>query len=232
MQTPSRGSITTKCQNFREVSYTPMSTPTINDIPALLSVSAAGGIEGRSARYEVRLERLDGVYGDAVAYTARVQANGADELVYWVDSHSYDSGPGSLTIGTSTLLPGTVGDEFAVTRGHLHALADRAELYYCLSGRGLMLMEALDGETSVVELTAGQAAHVPGGWIHRSVNVGTESFVTLFCYNSDAGQNYDVIADAGGMSQRVVTAPTAEGGWRLRANHAHIGYEALVREVG
>jgi len=207
-----------------------MSTPTMHSIPALLEISPTGGIEGRSARYEVRLERLAGVYGDAAAYEDRVAANGGDELVYWVDSHTYDEGPGSLTIGTSTLLPGTVGDEFALTRGHLHAQADRAELYYCLSGHGLMLMDTLDGKSSAVELIPGQAVNVPGGWIHRSVNVGTEPFVTLFCYNSDAGQDYEVIADAGGMSQRVVAA--ADGGWQLRANGEHAGYAHADREVG
>lgn len=207
-----------------------MPTSIIHSIPALLAISPTGGIEGRSARYEVRLERLAGIYGDAAAFENRVAANGADELVYRVDSHTFDDGPGSLTIGTSTLLPGIVGDEFAVTRGHLHAQADRAELYYCLSGHGLMLMETLDGETSAVELTPGKAVNVPGGWIHRSVNVGTEPFVTLFCYNSDAGQDYQVIADAGGMSQRVVTAPA--GGWQLRANGEHVGYARADGEVG
>jgi glucose-6-phosphate isomerase len=208
-----------------------MSTPTIRSIPALLSISATGGIEGRTSRYEVRKERLAGVYADSSAFATLVSSSeGAEELVYWVDAHMYDEGPGALTIGTSTLLPGTVGDEFAVTRGHLHALADRAELYYCLSGHGLMLMETLDGQTSVVELTPGGAAHVPGGWIHRSVNVGTEPFVTLFCYNSDAGQNYEVIANAGGMSQRVVTAP--DGGWQLTPNTGHMGYATPMPEVG
>ena len=207
-----------------------MSTPTPPSIPAALTIDSRGGIEGRSARYEVRLERLEGIYEDQVAYAEELAAVGPDHLVYWVDSHSYDDGPGSLTVGTSTLLPGRIGAEFAVTRGHLHAQADRAELYHCLAGHGLMLMETLGGETSVVELTAGGAAHVPGHWIHRSVNVGTEPFVTLFCYNSDAGQDYDVIADAGGMAQRVVVAD--HGGWELRPNPRHRGYTAASSRIG
>lgn len=199
-------------------------------IPALLEIHEKGGITGRSSRYEVRLERLEGIYEDAADYDAQLQARGSDELVYWVDAHTYDDGAGSLTVGTSTLLPGVVGDEYAVTRGHIHAIADRAELYYCLSGHGIMLMETLDGETSAIELKPGQAAHVPGHWIHRSVNVGTEPFVTLFCYNSDAGQDYEVIADAGGMSQRVVVAEG--GGWALRDNPAHSGYAPEAPSVG
>jgi glucose-6-phosphate isomerase len=190
-------------------------------IPVALGVSAAG-LAGRSDNYEVFLPRLAGVYNDTEDFERQLDERGTAELVYTVDVHSYDSGPGSLTIGTSTLLPGKVGDEFAVTRGHLHALADRAELYYCLAGRGVMLMDTLEGETRAIELTPGVAAHVPGRWIHRSVNVGDEPFVTLFCYNGDAGQNYEVIADAGGMKTLVVD--DGRGGWAAIENPRHTGY--------
>ena len=190
-------------------------------IPAALTVSSTG-LRGRSDNYEVFLPRLAGVYSDAEAFEAQLEQRGADELVYTVDVHSYDNGPGSLTIGTSTLLPGKVGVEFAITRGHLHALADRAELYYCVSGRGVMLMDTLDGQTRAIELTPGVAAHVPGHWIHRSVNVGDEPFVTLFCYNGDAGQDYEVIAAAGGM--RTLVVDDGNGGWKAVTNPNHTGY--------
>ncbi|MBD8012038.1 cupin domain-containing protein [Microbacterium sp. Re1] len=164
---------------------------------------------------------MSGVYRDDAAWRAAVAERGADELVYWVDDHRYQEGPGALIVGTSTLLPGRIGDEFAVTRGHLHAVADRAELYHCLSGRGVMLLETLDGQSAAIELTPGKAVNVPGHWIHRSVNVGDEPFVTLFCYAADAGQDYAVISDAGGMQNLVV----ADGdGWTLTANPDHTGY--------
>ena len=59
-------------------------------------------------------------------------------------------------------------------------------------------------------------------WVHRSVNVGDDPFVTLFCYAADAGQNYGLIADAGGMAQLVVAE--ANGGWTTRPNPDHMGY--------
>ncbi|OIU85724.1 hypothetical protein BFN01_12405 [Microbacterium sp. AR7-10] len=186
-----------------------------------LTISPLGGIEGRSRRYEKTLGEMSGVYRDDAAWRAAVAERGADELVYWVDDHRYQEGPGALIVGTSTLLPGRIGDEFAVTRGHLHAVADRAELYHCLSGRGVMLLETLDGQSAAIELTPGKAVNVPGHWIHRSVNVGDEPFVTLFCYAADAGQDYAVISDAGGMQNLVV----ADGdGWTLTANPDHTGY--------
>lgn len=198
------------------------SHPTV-DIPVVLAISAAGGIEGRSRRYEKVLGDMGGVYRDESAWRAAVTDRGEGELVYRVDDHRYQEGPGALIVGTSTLLPGRIGDEFAVTRGHLHAVADRAELYHCLSGRGVMLLETLDGRSQAVELTPGRAVNVPGRWIHRSVNVGDEPFVTLFCYAADAGQDYAVISDAGGMKSLVV----ADGeGWALAPNPDHRGYRA------
>lgn len=198
-----------------------MSTHSTVDTPVTLEISPEGGIVGRSRRYEKQLGEMAGVYRDAEAWQAAVAERGADELVYWVDDHRYQEGPGSLIVGTSTLLPGRIGDEFAVTRGHLHAIADRAELYHCLSGHGVMLLETIDGQTMAVELTPGKAVNVPGHWIHRSVNVGDEPFVTLFCYAADAGQDYALIADAGGMKSLVV----ADGdGWTLTPNPDHTGY--------
>jgi glucose-6-phosphate isomerase len=200
-----------------------VSTPSAVDTPVLLEISPEGGIEGRSRRYEKHLGDMAGVYRDEVAWRAAVAERGADELIYWVDDQRYQEGPGALIVGTSTLLPGRYGDEFAVTRGHLHAVADRAELYHCLSGRGVMLLETLDGRSTAIELTPGRAVNVPGHWIHRSVNVGDKPFVTLFCYAADAGQDYGVISDAGGMKNLVV----ADGaGWALAPNPDHTGYAA------
>jgi len=195
-------------------------------MPSLLTVASDGSLEGRTSAYEKRLGDLAGVYLDDDAYRQAVAAQGPDHLVYRVEEYRDVEGPGALIVGTSTLLPGRIGDEFAVTRGHLHAKADRAELYYCLSGRGVMLLETVGGESRAVPLTPGEAVPVPGHWIHRSVNVGDEPFVTLFCYNADAGQDYGIIAEAGGMKSLVVT--DGAGGWTTRPNPRHTGYRAEV----
>ncbi|CAH0154516.1 MULTISPECIES: glucose-6-phosphate isomerase family protein [unclassified Microbacterium] len=193
----------------------------IVDTPVLLEIAREGGIEGRSRHYEKLLGDMQGVYRDGDAWNAAVAERGEDELVYWVDDHRYQEGAGALIVGTSTLLPGRIGNEFAVTRGHIHAVSDRAELYFCMSGRGVMQMETLDGQTSAIELTPGRAVNVPGHWIHRSVNVGDEPFVTLFCYAADAGQDYGVIADAGGMKHNIVVDGD---GWAAVPNPDHRGY--------
>ncbi len=195
-----------------------------HDTPIRLTISPDGELSGSSRTYRKHLGDMAGVYRDSAAYEAALASQGADSLVYQVHEQKYDDGAGSVIVGTSTLLPGRYGEEFAVTRGHLHAIPNRAELYYCLSGRGVMLLDTVDGRTSAVELSAGQAVNVPGGWVHRSVNVGDVPFVTMFSYAADAGQNYAIIAEAGGMKELVVS--DAVGGWRSVPNPQHTGYQA------
>jgi len=185
--------------------------------------AVAGTLAGSGERYEKLLIDLAGLYRDDSAFRAALACDNGNP-VYWVESSTPDTEAGALTIGTSVLLPGLVGDEFAMTRGHIHAQHSAAELYYGLAGRGVMLMETIDGRTSAIEITPGVAVHVPGHWIHRSVNVGDEPFTTLFCYPSDAGQDYGIIRDAGGMRKLVVADPSSERGWALRDNPDHVDY--------
>ena len=196
-------------------------TQTVPD-PGLLALGVDGVMKGATSSYEKRLGDMAGVYRDDDAYRGVLADKGPDFLVYRVEEHRNVDGEGALIIGTSTLQPGRYGEEFAVTRGHLHAKADRAELYYCLSGTGVMLLETLDGRSEALQLHPGEAVHVPGHWVHRSVNVGDEPFVTMFCYGADAGQDYALIERAGGMSALVVT--DGAGGWSTRPNPDHVGY--------
>jgi glucose-6-phosphate isomerase len=124
-----------------------------------------------------------------------------------------------MIVGTSALEPGTIGEEYYMTRGHLHAKVDRPEVYHCVHGRGVMLLEDSLGNVDSIEMTPGTVAYVAPGWIHRSVNVGSDRFVTVFSYPADSGQNYEVIAEAGGMAALVVV----DGGhWKLADNPRYV----------
>jgi glucose-6-phosphate isomerase len=180
----------------------------------------AGTLGGSNGRYEKFLPDLAGLYRDEAAYAERLAADDG-RPVYWVESSRTEDGPGGLITGISVLEPGTVGEEYAMTRGHLHAVADRSELYVGLSGTGVMVLETLDGRSEVVPVAPGQAVYVPGHWVHRSVNVGTERFSTLFCYAADAGQDYSIIERAHGMKSLVVRDGA---GWAVRPNPDHRGY--------
>lgn len=195
--------------------------------PGRLTVGTDGSLAGATGSYTKRLGDMAGVYRDQAAYDAQVAERGPDALMYSVQEHRNVEDDGALIIGTSTLLPGRYGSEYAVTRGHLHARPNRAELYHCLSGSGVMLLETVDGSSEVIPLSAGQAVHVPGHWVHRSVNTGNVPFVTLFCYPADAGQNYSLIEEAGGMSTLIID--DGAGGWEARANPDHSRYRLTSR---
>ena len=94
-------------------------------------------------------------------------------------------------------------------------------MYHCVHGHGVMLMEDADGTTDAIEMTPGTVAYVAPGWIHRSVNVGDDRFVTVFSYPADAGQDYAVIERAGGMASRVIVDDG--GSWKLVPNERYTG---------
>ncbi len=189
--------------------------------PVPLSIDAAAGLlHGSNARYEKFLPDLAGLYRDVAAYRALLEDDDG-RPVYWVESSRTEDGPGGLITGISVVEPGRVGAEYAMTRGHLHAVADRSELYVGLSGTGVMILETIDGRSEVVDVAPGSAVYVPGHWVHRSVNVGADRFSTLFCYAADAGQDYEIIARAGGMKSLVVADGT---GYAVVANPDHQGY--------
>ena len=194
--------------------------------PVRLSMMAhSGTLIGRNGRYERFLGDLVGLYRDDDAYQRLLAADNGDP-VYWVETSQTEEGPGGLITGISTLEPGKVGEEFFMTGGHLHAIADRSELYVGLSGQGVMILETLDGATELAEVVPGRAVYVPGHWVHRCVNVGEERFVTLFCYAADAGQDYSIIERAGGMASLVVEV---NGRWSARPNPDHRGYHPQRR---
>jgi glucose-6-phosphate isomerase len=200
-----------------------MTPPELSPVPpvTLTLRPEAGRLEGSNGRYEKFLADLEGLYRDADAYADRL-ATDDGRPVYWVETTQTEDGPGGLITGISVLEPGTVGQEYAMTRGHLHAVADRSELYVGLSGRGVMVLDSLDGQSQVVEVTPGKAVYVPGHWVHRSVNVGDERFATLFTYAADAGQDYAIIERASGMRSLV---EVDGAGYRVRENPDHRGYQ-------
>lgn len=179
----------------------------------------ADEMEGRSRRYVKRARDLTGLFINEAAFE-RWLAEDPERVIYYVDEFRRSEDEGDLIFGISTLTPGHVGREFHMTRGHIHAQNDRTEIYECISGHGLLLMEDLAGETLITELRPGDVAYVPPAHIHRSVNVGTENFRTLFCYPADAGQDYEIIAKSQGMRKLVIEGD--DGLWATLENDAYV----------
>jgi len=185
-------------------------------LPAVPTVDlSTGRMTGATRHYQKRFRDLAGLYADAAAYAALLPGL-ADQVVYDVWEHRTSQASGDLVFGTTATRPGRVGEEFFFTRGHQHRLADRAEVYHCVAGTGVMLLEHPSGEVRAEVMAPQRIVYVPPHWIHRSVNTGPGTLLTVFCYAADAGQDYGVIESAGGMRARVVS--DGAGGWRLADN--------------
>ncbi len=119
-------------------------------------------------------------------------------LLYEVYEISRPEIAGELLHGLSIVHPGKVGEEYYMTKGHFHTVLDTAEVYFCLRGRGYMVMETPEGEWSVEALYPQRVLYVPPRWAHRSVNVSPdEDLVTFFVYPGNAGHDYGSIEKQG-----------------------------------
>jgi glucose-6-phosphate isomerase len=142
------------------------------------------------------LSTLEGYFNDAAAFAA-LRADG-DPLVYEYFDMGVPETSGNVAYGTTSIKPGRVGDEYFMTKGHFHTVLDTAEVYYCLSGHGGMMMETPEGAVEWREMKAGDAVYVPGRWAHRSINISaTEPFVMFFAFPGHAGHDYGTIATKG-----------------------------------
>ncbi len=129
--------------------------------------------------------------------------NNGDPIHYEVFEKTVPGEYGHLMLGVSKLYAGTVGQEFFMTKGHYHAVAQTGEVYLCLKGSGYLVMKTKDGDFFALSMERGKVLYVPPYWAHRSVNTGTEPLISFFVYNAEAGHNYGDI-ETEGFSKRVL----------------------------
>lgn len=176
-----------------------------------------GRLDNADGHYRKRLRDLAGLYADTAAFATLADAHGED-IVYDVTSYTPGSKTSDLITGVTRMNPGKVGEEYFMTRGHIHARGDRPEIYYAQAGHGLMQLESPQGDVRIVELAAQSICYVPPYWIHRSVNVGQDDLVMMFAYPADSGQDYGIIERSGGLRVRIVD--DGRGGWKRIDNPA------------
>lgn len=153
--------------------------------------SSNGFVEGKQPS-ERWLSQLQDVFIDTTAYKTAAQVG--DRVVYYVTSVEPAVGNGQLHYGLGVVLPGKIGEEYYLTRGHLHACRAAAEVYICLRGRGLMLLEdERTGESNTIEMIANSVIYVPGYTAHRTVNIVDEPLVYWGIYPYNAGHDYQSI---------------------------------------
>jgi len=142
-----------------------------------------------------KLTALNNHFADSQAYEILLAKD--DITVYEVYEIRLPEQAGELLHGISIVHSGKVGNEYFMTKGHFHIVLATAEIYYCLKGEGMMVMETPEGESSVAELRPGRVLYVPPCWAHRSVNTGNYDLVTFFVYPGNAGHDYGTIETKG-----------------------------------
>ena len=179
--------------------------------PRSCEVSVADGLlRGGDGHYRKTYDDLVGLYADSEAFDALL-AERQGQVAYEVTSYTPGSAVSDLIMGVTRMDPGKVGNEYFLTRGHIHANGNRPEIYYGQSGRGVMQLESPEGQVRLIDIKSQSICYVPPYWIHRSVNVGDEDLVMMFAYPADSGQDYGIIERSGGMRVRVVD--DGKGGW-------------------
>lgn len=154
-----------------------------------------------------RLSDMKGYYKDGRAEEAAIQAG--DPVVYEMYEPEIVEREGDLAYCTTTMYPGKVGDEYFMTKGHVHQVRETAEVYFFLKGEGALICELPDEDVDVRFVKAGDVCYVPAGWAHRTVNTGEEELVFFAVYPGHAGHDYAFI-EARGFSVRVTQAPNGE----------------------
>jgi len=143
-----------------------------------------------------RLSSMKGQYLDQQAYQKMLSHT--DRVLYEVYELKRPEIVGELLHGISIVHPGKVGQEFFMTKGHFHTLLETAEVYNCLKGQGVMVMETPEGDWAVEELYPSRVLYVPPCWAHRSVNTSrTDDLVTFFVYPGNSGHDYGTIEQQG-----------------------------------
>jgi glucose-6-phosphate isomerase len=157
--------------------------PDLNPFTTLLNLTS-GRLDPERNVVERRLPDLKGYFQSVPA---------GDDLVYTISGIPVPETNSEVMCSTTVLEPGNVDGEFYMTKGHFHIQRDRSEIYIGLGGEGLLVMASEAGEYVVEPLRRGTVNYIPGGWAHRSANIGSEPLVFFAAYIADAGHDYQTI---------------------------------------
>lgn len=155
--------------------------------------------EGRTSSPEYIIERrisdMATMFADQDAAMHAIQ-NG-DRVIYEVLDSPFETSCSDMAMGTSRIFPGLIGDEYHMTRGHLHEATDQPEILICMQGSGYLLLETLEGEFIAQEWEPGTITHIPPMWMHRVVNTGHDILVYLATFHTAAGRLYEPVLEKG-----------------------------------
>jgi len=148
-----------------------------------------------------KLEDLNGIFHDHKAFSKMSSKDIIYEVQAWLPVSEGTSG--GLYFGTTNLLPGRVGNEYFMTKGHYHKLSDRSEFYWGVQGVGMLILMDSDRNTWAEKVYPGSLHYIPAHVAHRVANTGNSTLIFGACWPSDSGHNYEEIAQ-NGFSARLL----------------------------
>jgi glucose-6-phosphate isomerase len=147
-----------------------------------------------------RVSRRLGDLGDIFSNKAAYATLPADKVVYEVESSFPvpDGTEGGLFLGITYIHPGKVGREYFMTRGHFHKIRNRAEIYICMEGEGMLILMNEDQTlTRAEKMEPGSIHYIDGFTAHRTANTGNTVLSFGAFWPADAGHDYGAISQSG-----------------------------------
>jgi glucose-6-phosphate isomerase, archaeal len=156
-----------------------------------------------SERIKVRVSDMIGEFADEDTRSA-VQ-NGGDPTVYEYYATEPGTQPeGALCYASTVIRSGKLGAEYYMTRTRYPRGTGSPEVYYTVSGEGMMLLQTEQEQIQALSITRGTVLYVPGDAYHRLVNTGDESLIVFSVYPRDATEESQPVRDC--VFRRIVVA--------------------------
>lgn len=155
-------------------------------------------------RINRKIKDLGDIFSDKNAY-AKMDA---DTIVYEVESYFpvQQNTEGGLFYGITNILPGTVGKEYFMTKGHFHRIKNRGEIYTTIEGEGMLILMDEQRNTWTEKMHPGSVHYIPGFIAHRTANTGDGILSFWAVWPADAGHDYESIS-LHGFSKILVKGP-------------------------
>lgn len=155
-----------------------------------------GIIEGKNVqKYIKKYNEVKNIYAE---YDKKIDLETEMYEVYSIK----DNDEATLLWGLTILHPITVNNEYNMTRGHFHKEKNEPEIYFGLSGEGILLFMKESGECFAEKIFRGSIHYIEGKYAHRLVNTSDEVLKVGACWNERAGHDYETI-EKKGFSERI-----------------------------
>ena len=136
------------------------------------------------------LSSMKGAYLDQAAADAML-ASGEDPKIVEVYMAPVPAGEGFLMANINVVYPGKVGEEYYMTKGHIHDDPMHApEIYITMKGSGKLLLQNGAGECELLDMSEGTMNYIPAPYAHRCINTGSQPLVYLGIFPADTKRDY------------------------------------------